>query len=204
MGACGISRTVNLPREFLTSSEIRSWSHSDDSYSGDWNTCSSLYKVHKVFDKCTDSNLKKFNSMKKYQKMVEDTFDRVGKRSCEALDLGVLHYEVWSVKKTKATNVKKPIYKTQFVVCAYDGDMRKKEIGVETTQALADKKAQKYTLERGYDAWWERTKVLVSGSEDKAKFSLVVKKSKSKPKTVKNGAIVREVHKYLVIGCAAE
>lgn len=204
MGACGISKCVNLPREFLTSSEIRSWSHSDDSYSGDWNTCASLYKIHKVFEKCTESNLKKFKTMKKYQKMVEDTFDKVGKRSCEALDLGVVYYETWTVKKSKATNAKKPIYKTQFVVYGYDGNMNKREISVETTQTLADKKAQKYTLERGYDAWWEKTKVLVSGSEDRARFSLSVKKTKSKPKTVRNGAIVREVHKYYVLGMAAE
>ena len=39
MGACGISRCVELAKEFMTSSEINSWSRSDDSYSGDWNTC---------------------------------------------------------------------------------------------------------------------------------------------------------------------
>lgn len=204
MGACGISRCVSLAKEFMTSSEIRSWSHSDDSYSGDWNTCASIYKTHKVFDKCTESNYKKFQTMKKYQKMVDDRFDAMSKRSSEVFDLGVVGYETWSVKKAKATNVKKPIYQTRFVIYGYDNDMRKKEIGVESTQTLADNKAKKYTIESGNDAWWEKTKVLVSGSEDRAKFTLVIKKSKSKPKTVKSGSVVREIHKYYVIGMAAE
>ena len=204
MGACSISRCVSLAKEFMTSSEIRSWSHSNDSYSGDWNTCASISKVHKVFDKCTDSNLKKFQTMKKYQKMVDDRIDAMGKRYSEVFDLGVVGYETWSVKKAKATNVKKPVYQTRFVIYGYDGNMRKKELGVENTQALADKKAQKYTIDSGNDAWWEKTKVLVSGSEDKARFSLVIKKSKTKPKTVKSGSVVREIHKYYVIGMAAE
>ena len=204
MGACGISRCVSLAKEFMTSSEIRSWSHSDDSYSGDWNTCASIRKVHKVFDKCTESNYKKFQTMKKYQKMVEDRFDSMSKWSSEVFDLGVVGYEIWSVKKAKVTNVKKPIYQTHFVIYGYDNDMRKKEIGVENTQTLADNKAKKYTIDSGNDAWWEKTKVLVSGSEDKAKFSLVIKKSKSKPKTAKSGTVVREIHKYYVIGMAAE
>ena len=160
MGACGISKCVNLPREFLTSSEIRSWSHSDDSYSGDWNTCASLYKIHKVFEKCTESNLKKFKTMKKYQKMVEDTFDKVDKRSCEALDLGVVYYETWTVKKSKATNAKKPIYKTQFVVYGYDGNMNKREIGVETTQALADKRHRSIPLSVAMTLGGKRQKCL--------------------------------------------
>lgn len=204
MGACGISKCVSLAKEFMTSSEIRSWSHSDDSYSGDWNTCASIRKVHKVFDKFTESNLKKFKTMKKYQKMVDDRFDAMSKWSSEVFDLGVVGYETWSVKKAKATNVKKPIYQTRFVIYGYDNDMRKKELGVENTQTLADKKAKKYTIDSGNDAWWEKTKVLVSGSEDKAKFSLVIKKSKSKPKTVKSDTVVREIHKYYVIGMAAE
>lgn len=204
MGACGISKCVDLAKEFMTSSEIRSWSHSDDSYSGDWNTCASIRKVHKVFDKCTESNYKKFNTQKKYQKMVDDRFDAMSKWSSEVFDLGVIGYEIWSVKKEKATNVKKPIYQTRFVICGYDNNMRKKELGVESTQALADKKAQKYTLESGNVAWWEKTKVLVSGSEDRARFSLVVKKSKSKPKDLKKVSVVREIHKYFVIGMAAE
>lgn len=204
MGACGISRCVSLAKEFMTSSEINSWSRSDDSYSGDWNTCASIRKTHKVFDKCTDTNLKKFKTMKKYQKMVEDRFGSMSKWSSEVFDLGVVGYETWSVKKVKATNVKKPVYQTRFVIYGYDGNMCKKELGVENTQALADKKAQKYTINSGNDAWWEKTKVLVSGSEDKAKFSLVIKKSKTKPKTVKSGSVVREIHKYYVIGMAAE
>ena len=204
MGACGITRCVKLAKEFMTSSEIRSWSHSDDSYSGDWNTCASIHKTHKVFDKCTESNYKKFFSMKKYQKMVDDRFDAIGKWTSEVFDLGVSGYETWSVKKAKATNVKKPIYQTRFVIYGYDDDMRKKELGTETTQALADKKAKKYTIESGNTAWWEKTKVLVSGSEDTAKFTLVVKKSKSKPKTVKSGSVVREIHTYFVIGMAAD
>lgn len=204
MGACGISKCVDLAKEFMTSSEIRSWSHSDDSYSGDWNTCASIRKVHKVFDKCTETNYKKFNTQKKYQKMVDDRFDAMSKWSSEVFDLGVVGYEIWSVKKEKAANVKKPIYQTRFVICGYDNNMREKKLGVESTQALADKKAQKYTIESGNIAWWEKTKVLVSGSEDRARFSLVVKKSKSKPKNVKNVSVVREIHKYFVIGMAAE
>ena len=105
MGACGISKCVDLAKEFMTSSEIRSWSHSDDSYSGDWNTCASIRKVHKVFDKCTESNYKKFNTQKKYQKMVEDRFDAMSKWSSEVFDLGVVGYEIWSVKKEKAAKI---------------------------------------------------------------------------------------------------
>lgn len=203
MGACSIENTVVCSRDFLTDSRINSWSHSDDSYSGDWNTCCNLRKVVKVFDKCTDANLKKWNTQKKYIKMYEDALDDLPKRECMAFDLGVVRYEVWSVKKQKNT-AKKPTYKTLYAIYKYDRSGREIEMTSKETQSEADKYVSKFVLENDTSAFWRKTKVLVSGKEENADFFTVKKVYKSKPKTVKSGTILREIHKYHVIGMAAE
>ena len=204
MGARIITKMVKLPKGFLNSNEIDSWSDSNDSYSGDWNTCSNLRKIHKVFDKCTETNLKNFMRQKKYAEMIDNVCDNVAKWSCEAMDLGIVGYEVWSVKKTKRSSNNKPVYQTMFSVYTEDNNGHTKTLSTEKTQELADKKAKNYVLENKGFAWWEKSKVLVSGSEEKAEFSIVSKNVKSMPKSVKNGTVVREIHKYYVIGVAAE
>lgn len=204
MGACSIERTVTCPKDFFNSSLIASWSNSDDCYSGDWNTCSSLRKVVKVFDKCTETNLKKWQTQSQYQKMYNDALDELPKRYCMAFDLGVVGYEVWSTKKTKLSSAKKPIYKTKFAIYKYDNNGSAKEIATKETQAEADKYVSKYILEKDTGAFWVKEKVLVSGKEESARFSVVKKTYKTKPKTLKVGTVLHEIHKYHVIGIAAE
>lgn len=203
MGACSIENVVNCPKEFLNSKTIHSWSERTDSYSGDWNTCSNLKRVVKVFDKCTETNLKKWNTEKKYLKMYEDALDNTPKWSCMAFDLGVVSYEVWTAKKTKSPSKSKPTYKVMFNVYGYDKDDHKVKLASKETQTEADKYASRYTVENGTMAFWVKERVLVSGKEETASFDVVKKSYKSKPKTVKSGSVLREIHKYRVIGIAA-
>ena len=73
----------------------------DDPYSGDWNTIHRIKKTVNVFDKASDANTKKFNNMKKYQAMVDKELDNLYKGEAVIFDLGVVGYEVRSLKKVK-------------------------------------------------------------------------------------------------------
>lgn len=78
MGGVGISNVCTMYPEGMTSSLIYSWSESEASYSGDWNTCSSIRKRIKVFDKYSEANKKKFWTMSKYEKLRDQNVEKWG------------------------------------------------------------------------------------------------------------------------------
>lgn len=193
MGACFKSGSILAVKDSLNGREINSWSNRTDSYSGDWNTCSTVRERIKVFDKFTETNKKKFFSQKKYEKMIKD---HTGKWESTVWDLGIHHYEVWSYKRVPITSKEKPVYKTRYVTV--DGEEF-------TTQNAADEHARKLILTGNYrTSSVRKTTSLVKGNEVKVKYELVSRTYKSKPKSVKANAVCKEIHYYYVTAYAAE
>ena len=191
MGGTTICASVKTFKERMTSSLIASWSHSDASYSGDWNTCSSIGRVVKVADK--------------YGKAAEAAFakryddDPISKFSSWVYDLGVTGYEVWTAKPEKV-NKSAPKYKTAFNIYGEMGQY----LGDAPTLPEAKKKAAELTLKTGNSyISIKKEKKITSGTETVSAFKLVKKEYKSKPKSVKAGSVLREIHYYRVVGFAS-
>lgn len=197
MGNPNIFTTVSTWPSNMTSSLIHSWARSDDSYSGDWNTCSTISRKIKVADRYTES------AKKKAYKMMEN--EVLPMRSCNVYDMGIDHYEVWSVVPEKVQKVK-PKYKEMYVLCTGNTD-------IETADTLpeAKEKAAKIILERrnyhigDYSSIFiKKKKVLIGGTESVAACKLNIKTYKSKPKSIKAGSILREIHQYAISGMAKD
>lgn len=196
MGAEFISTSVKTYRENMTSSLINSWSSRHDSYSGDWNTCSDIGKTIKYADKFSESVKKRFFS-DKHWKEIED---KTNKWESTVWDLGVVGYEVWSVKKVTPKNKVSPQYKTMFVVTDDYGRSTIKHFDKVTDANIF---AKRYTLEKGKVCSVLKTHVLVKGNEKTADFELVKKTYKSKPKNIKADCKLREIHYYYVSAFAS-
>ena len=207
MGATGISKTVETTNikgvwQKLHDTARDRWSGEDYcedyAYSGDWNTVS-LGKIKKVLDKYSPTKAKAW-----CKKNLDKTWDDIYKRDSITLDFGVVGYEVWTVKKSCPKDKKAPKYETKFVIYHRNDMGRIVEDGSEKTATLANSKAMKLTMDTGGYYYVKKTRVLVSGNEDTATFSIVKKSYKSKPKSVKKGGVLKEVHHYEILGVAAD
>lgn len=192
MGACFISHSTITFKENMTGRLIQSWSQRSDMYSGDWNTIHGISERIKIFDKFTETNLKKFQTQRKYEKLIDD---KTEKWSATIFDLGVHHYEVWTPKKVAIPSKEKPVYTTKYV-CA-DGFSDK-------NKTVAENHAKELILQGYTSSSVKKQQVLVKGSETTTKFELRKRESKSVPKNVKPGSIIREYHYYVVTAFAAE
>lgn len=207
MGACGISKTVETTDikkvwEELHNNASSRWTgdYCDDAaYSGDWNTVS-LGKIKKVLDKYSESKAKSY-----LKKNGEKLWDDLYKRDSITLDLGVTGYEVWSVKKVLPKDKKTPKYEQKFVVYHLGGNWGNEEIVDATckTATEANDKAMKLTMENDKYYHVKKARILISGTEETAAFKIEKKVYKSKPKNVKKGSVLKEVHKYHIMGMAS-
>lgn len=209
MGACGISISFTASDWKKTFNEIHKEAEErytgryceDAAYSGDWNTVSISGSVIKVSDKYSESKTKSW-----LNKNMDKLWDSIPKRSGRVIDCGITGYEVWSVKKVTPKDKKTPKYETKFVVFHMGGTYGHEEIVDATckTATEANTKAMKLTMENDRYYHVKKTRVLISGNEETATFQLVKKSYKSKPKSVKAGSTLKELHKYYVVGIAAE
>ena len=208
MGACGISKTVETTDIKKVWSELHERASDrfigedycdDAAYSGDWNTVS-LGKIKKILDKYSESKAKAY-----LKKNGDKIWDSLYKRDSITLDLGVTGYEVWSVKKFFQRTKKTPKYEQKFVVYHLGGNWGREEIVDATckTATEANTKAMKLTMDNDKYYHVKKARVLVSGTEETATFKLEKKTYKSKPKNVKKGSVLKEVHKYHIMGMAS-
>ena len=207
MGATGISTTVKTAdirkvwEEMRATSNAR-WNgmyHEDAAYSGDWNTVS-FGKVKKVLDKYSETKAKAW-----LKKNGDTLWDSIAKRDSITFDFGVVNYEVWTVKKSCPKNKKTPKYETKFVVYHKGGNYGETEVVDATTKTAteANTKASSLALKSDTVYHVKKTRVLISGTEETATFEIVKKIYKSKPKSVKKGSVLKEVHLYKILGIAA-
>ena len=170
--------------------------YGNDSCNGTFSTCSFIRITKKFEGKVTKSNLVAA------RKMVDELFDdyKVDMRLAYAIDCGIDHYALVSVKKIKAAG--RP--KQKFVVVWSIGE-REWEKAFPSLDEAQDE-ATKIVLE---DASVERVYVqkrsVYEGNNMSAfTYMRVTKVLKSKPKRIPKGARLVEYHKYYFYGLAVD
>lgn len=193
MGACSFIKTAyaGSAREAfdsLVKDAIREYG--DNSYNGTISTCSYGGTVMR-FDKYSKSN-----EDKAYKLIEEDGYGE--KWDAKAIDLGIVHYEVTTIKKVSVKK-EKPKWTMMYVV-HYGGRTK-----LFKTKTESDAEAMKLLKNGESDVYVSKEYVnTVKGSEVVSEFKIEKKKSKTKPKSLKPNQTYNEIHKYMFYGFAAE
>jgi hypothetical protein len=169
-----------------------------DSYNGTISTCG-MGRVTKFSDVCTPA------VEKKAYKYIKD-HDNGSKWVASVLDLGVVGYEQILVKKVSPTHKNPAKYQQRFVVYRMEDEYnREKYVKDFGTKSEADTFAMKKTMENPDTEYVVRKKPIIvnSGSDTVTLFKIEKKTLKTRPKSVKTGAILKEKHKYVFYGWAS-
>ena len=175
--------------------------YGDDCYNG---TISTTYfcKISKSFDKPTLTNEKKAN------KFIREHLEKIDKRDCYCVDLGIDHYEIVTVKK-QSPKVSSPKFKKKYVVhYSTEGFRSNKE---KTKSFDSKKEAENFTMKEQLsnpeDSIFVTTEyVVVKGNNtiSTMKVEITTKKTMSKSLKQMPNRIVKPIHKYIFYGWAAE
>lgn len=197
MGACSfvhVAEGVSARECFamLVNEAYHAYGH--DAYNGTISTCS-LGREKKVADVYSAT------VEKKARKMVED--DNYGRKwSATCLDMGRVAYEVVTARKCTATSKTKAKYMTKYVVVRDDIN----DVAAFATKTEADNRALKEALNNPH-AHYVVVKKPVNvnlGSDCVSTITVETTRKKTKPTAKKDNVAVREIHKYLFYGFAAE
>ena len=166
-----------------------------DGYNGTISTCTYIgcKKVSDIYNKSVD---------KKAYKIIEN--DNYGRKwEAKALDLGIVRYEVIRVKKVVPKTKKKAEFKQRYAVILLNSNKMKAHF---ETKKEADEDALKRILKNPNEEYivCKRSININNGDDTVTEFKVEVSERKSKPKNIPTGCILREIHKYLFYGFAAE
>lgn len=132
---------------------------------------------------------------KGYKYVEENHFGEKWTSHC--LDLGVCEYQIVTAKKAPRGQKNPAKYETKYVWCRGG-----KQVMADTREK-AEALAMDYALKNQTDIVIRKQRCLVSGDDTVVKIVTSVRKTKTKPKKVPKGAIVREIHMYGFYGWAA-
>lgn len=193
MGACSFIETafagsVREAFDNLVKEAIRE--NGNGPYNGTISTCS-LERTVKKFDKYSKSN-----EDKAYKLIEEDGYG--DKWYAKAIDLGIVHYEIMTIKKLAAKK-EKPKWVMAYVV--HYGRKAKSF----KTKTEADAEAMKLLKNGEKDVYVSKEYVnTIKDSEIVSEFKVEKTQKNTKPKTLKSNQSCKEVHKYMFYGFAAE
>lgn len=197
MGAVGFYKTVegfDVNDAFETIKRADQYENGHNYYSGTIGSCS-LGKMVKSYDKFSEKN------SKDAQKII-DSLDGGRKCIADVIDLGVVCYVIRSVGETKKeyTANEKKLY----VVCDSDGIIRpiKKHSFKNKKDARAD--AKNLTLNGHPDIFVDYKTIKIDGNSTISEYHILETKTQKKPKNIKEGTKVLELHKYIFFGFAPE
>lgn len=170
------------------------------SYNGTISTCHLVSSRPRMkFDKYSKSNEKKALDFIK-QELAKD---KISKRECAFVDLGVTHYEVITVQK-ESSKKSVPVWKKMFVV--YYSHRESDEPKAFSSKREAEAFAMKKKLENIENPVCIKNEyVLTKGDStvEKLVYKKVEKKTKPNLKAMPN-RIVKEIHKFIFYGYATE
>lgn len=169
--------------------------HGDDSYNGTISTCSLVNRAMKTYSKYNEEN------EETAYKWIEEVEQFGEKWEARYVDLGIIGYDVISVKKkTLRPNVE---YKMQYCVYQIKGLEEKVLLTHKDTKKAADDEAIKYAL-LGKKVCVEKNYVKTKGSAITTEFEITTKRYKNKPKMKEseNKKIV-PIKKFYIYGWAA-
>lgn len=197
MGACSFYHEMDGTSAGECFDELVEQAHHDygyDSYNGTISTCC-LGRVVRIADTYSKS------AEQKARKYIED--DNWGRKwEATCLDVGVFGYEVVSVKKQVLKPLKPAKYETKYVVLKNDADI----ITSSYKKTEADEKAMQLSLQDPHAVYSvSKRPVNINRGDDRVSAFEVAKSiKKSRPKSVKKNTVVRELHRYVYYGFAAE
>ena len=202
MGACSFFERVTssqTPQECFENlcREAENYYGHQEGYNGTIST-TDLIKIVKYADRYTPAVEKRF------EKEEEKFLDKMGKRDCWCIDLGVVEYQAVSFSK-QTYSKEPPKYAMKYVVYEYDGNGRKRNLKNFDTKKAADDYALsvlRMSPQKELEVYKEPVKI--SGNACTTSFKMTTRAYKSKPKNVPKGCILTEKHKYVFIGWAAE
>lgn len=197
MGACSFFHKIDGPSagecfDILVQAAYEQSGH--DPYNGTISTCT-LGRVHRVADVCTPAVEKKVHKM-----IEDDDYGRKWVATC--LDLGLVGYEVITVKKVATKPAKAAKYLTKYVVI----EEYTKTVSHHDTKTEAENAAMKAALahpENDYTVC-KRPVNMNRGDDCLTRLEVTKTMKKTKPKTTKQNAHVRAIHRYVFYGMAAE
>lgn len=189
MGADFISNTVEAPKDSITSSVISSWSQRRDSYSGDWNTCSSIGKRIKFQDKYY--GVLKPTDRKRLDKLVDE---ETRKWVSTVIDMGIVGYDIIRVKKAAKKSTAK--FERKYVVKNENSSNIKDFKTAKDAKLFAEKESIKTGLSH-----WISIEYVKSGSS--VVCECVVTKKRVTRKPTRSNVHFQEIHKYYVTAFAS-
>lgn len=202
MGACEFIHSVvgySASEEFDKLVAAAEYDDGHEGYNGTISTCT-LGRITKFSDICTPAVEKK-------------AYKHIRERGCgekwvaNVLDLGVVGYEQISVKKCAPSGHKPAKYQQRFVVYKWHNIANcEKYVEDFATKPEADAYAAKMTLKDPNTEYTVRKRpIIVNGGNDAVTiFTIEKRELKTRPKTVKAGAVLKEKHKYVFYGLASE
>ncbi len=195
MGACevrgmAVAESVEKAWREIVANAVDEYGR--DSYNGTFSTCSFVRVTKRLEGKVTKANLVAA------RKMADKLIDNVGKRCAYAIDCGIDHYSLLTIKKTKAKG--RP--KQKFVVIYYDDNGREREKGSYGSMKDAESAAMKLAMD-GSEAGIQK-RYVYEGAQNAVVYYPAERVLKSCPKRVPKGARLVEYHKYYFYGIAAE
>ena len=180
--------------EMLVSEAEREYG--EDSYNGTISTCS-YGNIVKRFDKYTVANEKKAMAYIDEKEGGQKWFANV-------IDLGVVQWEVTTIKKKTNSN-SKPVYRMKYVVVQKKSYFEIEDLKGFDTKLEADNYALKEFVKHPNNNYFvEKKSVKVSGDSVSTTFEKVVKVYKTKPNLKKlDNRVIEPIHKYIIFGMAA-
>lgn len=189
MGGCFIKQVVDAPKDSITSAVINSWSERHDSYSGDWNTCSSVGKRIKFQDKYY--GVLKAADRKRFDKIIDE---EVKKWTSTVIDMGIVGYDIIKVKKAAKKSTAK--FERKYVVKNETSNNVKDFKSAKDAKVFAEAESIKTGLSH-----WISIEYVKSGSS--VVCECVVTKKRVTRKLTRANVHFQEIHKYVVAAIAS-
>ncbi len=197
MGACEIydvvvSESVSKAWERLVR-KAREY-YGNDLYNGSWSTCDFI-RLTKQFDGKSSKS-----KVSQAEKIIKKCFNNgeINKRAAYAIDCGIDHYSLLTVKKTKAKG--RP--RQSFVVFYLDDNGREREKSSFDNIKDAEVFASELAI-TGVETGIQR-RYFYDNGETVVAYTPVERRLKSRPKKIPKGAKLIEYHVYYFYGLAAE
>ncbi len=194
----GYGENVRDVFDYLVKKAIREYG--EDRYNGTISTCS-LGSCTKLADTYSTS------VEKKALKIAYEKVDDLWKGDCVALDLGVCRYDLIRIKKVIPKIKKKAEFRQRYVVMLLDSNgFLSKRVSHFETKKEADEDAMKRIMKNPNENYFvsKRSININNGDDVVTEFKVEVSERKSKPKTIPEGCVLKEIHKYIFYGMAAE
>ena len=200
MGACKFEDrvyAVSAKEAYRILCDIAEEECGSDDYNGTISTTGG-FEIVKSYDTCKETEQRK----KEVAKLVEEAAEKTHTHGkCYCIDLGVAWYERVILKKTRHKMTAKFTMKYFLKGADRDGNI----ISLEKADTIKELESKvTYYLRIGFTDLRIIRHYDADGCNTPCEYETVVQKSKTRPKEIKGTVEIREIHRYVFAGWAAE